>query len=112
MSMKGLVISALFVGLSGCSTTHDFLKMIESKAYDGAARAVSEYCERANKGIIKNERVEARREIRQRGFNGPPGPYIPFDDLDNKTAYGPGPVVLIYCADDEVPFGAWSGLIR
>ena len=106
-----LVVALMAVGLSGCGA-RDFLKQIESGAYDAAARGVSEYCERADRGVVAGERVEARREIRQRGKDGPAGPNYVVRGLDAKTAHGSGPVVRIWCVGEEVPEAVWQDLVR
>ena len=102
----------LAVILAGCATpTKDVLKSIESGAYDAAAESVSQYCKRLSRiDILDQERLEARREIRQRGSDGPvgPGPGV----LDDKTAYGRGPVIRIWCDGESVPASVWEDFIR
>lgn len=115
--MRKVVISPSIALLStflfGCSpSTHDFLKSVETKAYDQAASSVSKYCENTSSYIVDREGVEMAREIRQRGSSGPEGPLVEVQGLDNKTAYGPGPVVFIYCEGETVPNEAWNELIK
>ena len=105
-----LLMSVFLMGCSGA--TRDFLKAIETGAYDTAAEAVGKYCKRATGPIITAERIEARREIRQRGGYGPNGPRTQVDGLDDKTAYGSGPVVVIYCSGEIVPYEVWNSLVR
>ena len=108
------------LSLSGCSSQekiHDFVKDIEGKAYDRLAGAISEYCAKKNQdgiggSILTQEALEARREIRQRGHTGPPGPALLPGSLDEKTAYGPGPVMRIYCEGESVPEKLWQDFIR
>ena len=105
--MRYLIIISLiplFVGCTGAGK--DFLKALEGKAYDVAAKSVSEYCDRLQnmeynvRKLADEERVQGRREIRQRGGSGPNGP-------DGN----PGPVVVIWCAKDEpVPADVWPYL--
>ena len=95
--------------LAGCAPVVQVTKAVESKSYDVLARSFSEYCERAD--ILPRTRIEARREIRQRGASGPHGPVIP-EELDPKTAYGQGPVVRIWCEGEAVPDEVWPGLVR
>lgn len=98
--------AVLFAG--GCSA--DFLKQVETGAYDAAARTVSEYCERMDSDFATRERTEARREIRQRGTEGPGPVYV--EGLDEKTGNGRGPVVRIWCHGETVPAQVWQDLIR
>ncbi len=110
--MKKIIIVTAIL-LTGCSgKTHDFLKAIEGKAYDQAAKMASKYCERTDNRILRQERLEARREIRQRGFAGPEGPLVKPPKLDDKTAYGDGPVVRIWCEDEDVPSQVWDDFVR
>lgn len=112
--MRLTLTTVLALALSGCGTTHEFFKDIEGKAYDNAAAAASKYCENADQRplIIKRTRVEARREIRQRGENGPLAPTNPIAGLDEQTALGDGPVVIVYCVGDTVPDAVWEDLVR
>ncbi len=107
-------LAALALALSGCGTTHEFFKDIEHKAYDNAADAVSLYCKDADRRplVIKRTRVEARREIRQRGENGPFAPVTPVPGLDEHTALADGPVAIVYCEGDTVPPAVWEALVR
>ena len=103
--------------LSGCSTTHQLVKDVEGRAYDSLARAFSEYCERRSnfgvlRAVVDRERLEARREIRQRGTGGPVGPDSSLEGLDEKTAHGSGPIIRIYCAGESVPADVWADFIR
>lgn len=101
---------ALFA-LGGCNGG-GFLKDIESRAYDSAALAASEYCERGTNPILANERLEARREVRQRGTHGPLPPAEGVSGLDAHTAAGDGPVVRIWCQDERVPQEVWKDLVK
>ena len=60
--------------LAGCAG--DILDDIESQAYDKAAAKLSAYCARNAAKDLKwqRTRIEVRREIRQRGTDGPPPP--------------------------------------
>lgn len=106
--MQQLSIVFLLLFTVGCSA--DFLKSVESGAYDKAAAAVSTYCQNMDSALLEQQRVEARREIRQRGTEGPAPVF--FEGLDDKTAGGKGPVVRIYCHGDTVPTAVWGDLIR
>lgn len=105
MQVKILV---LMLFATGCSA--DFLKSIETGAYDKAADAVSLYCEQTDTDLLSQQRIEARREIRQRGTEGPAPVF--FEGLDDKTAGGKGPVVRIYCHGETVPTAVWGDLIK
>lgn len=115
---KYLIIISILI-LSGCNEnkikeTHDFFKAIEGKAYNAAAKSVSEYCKKAGELsiILDQERLEARREIRQRGNHGPLGPDFDVNGLDEKTMHGPGPVVRVWCEGETVPEVIWKDFIR
>ncbi len=114
--MRETIIAIVVVGmLGGCAyfeKAEGFLKQVENKSYDSAALGVSEYCERANSDIVLNERIQARRELRQRGTEGPAGPANPVDGLDKQTAQGEGPVVRIWCQGETVPAEVWNDLIK
>ena len=83
--------------LAGCAT--DFLDDIEDRAFDTAAEKLSDYCDRnADRGLTnQRSRIEVRREIRQRGTDGPPPPDPVPEGLDEQTAQGAGPVLMIWC---------------
>ena len=98
-----LVAVVLSTGCRG-----DFLKQVESGAYDQAAKTVSVYCEHMDSSLAQQERLEARREIRQRGLNGPAA--VSVEGLDDQTAGGHGPVVRIYCHGETVPVRVWEDL--
>lgn len=108
--MKRTALVVLTATIStGCNG--DFLKHMEGKAYDRAAKAVSEYCERVTfSDVLMQERMEARREIRQRGTQGPAP--ITLEGLDDQTAGGKGPIVRIYCHGEMVPTMVWKDLIK
>ncbi len=113
VAKSGLVLLAM-LPLVGCGTLgggRDVLKEIESGAYDSAAEMVSGYCERMGEAgkFVQRTRIEARREIRQRGTHGPPQPAEGIPGLDDKTAAGPGPLLLVYCAGDPdaLPAVVW-----
>jgi len=111
-----LILVLSFV-LMGCGTTNDFLKNVEGKAYDRTAHTITKYCELKNKDglagtIARQEALELRREIRQRGEQGPQGPTEKPEYLDDKTAYGPGPVVRIWCEGEPVPENVWWDFVR
>ena len=86
---------------TGCNGG-DILKQMEGKAYDKAAKAVSQ--------VLERERLEARREIRQRGTEGP-APVV-FKGLDEQTAGGKGPIIRIYCHGEPVPTEVWADLLK
>ncbi len=110
MLLRASLMVAFAVALGGCGAK-GFLKQLEGKAYDGAARAVSEYCEAlAGNALADQERLEARREIRQRGTGGPADLSHPI--LDDQTAKGDGPVVRIYCEGENVPASVTEDLVR
>lgn len=110
--MRYFTFLSLAIVLAGCETTEGFLKQIESGAYNAAARSVSEYCKRTSYDIVAVERVQARREIRQRGFSGPKGAVPGVKDLDKKTQHGPGPVVRIWCEGEEVPDVVFQDFVK
>jgi hypothetical protein len=94
--------------LAGCAS--DFLDDIEDQAFDRAAEQLSAYCARNTDQDLfrQRSRIEVRREIRQRGTNGPPPPDPVPDGLDEQTAQGEGPVLMIWCRGETngqgVPF--------
>jgi hypothetical protein len=107
--------------LAGCASD-DVLDHIEDRSWDAAAAKVSDFCARQFGDELwwQRTRIEARREIRQRGTHGPAGPaYVP-GLLDDKTAHGKGPVLMIWCADERtgdgaaypVPQAVWKGMVR
>lgn len=115
LNLLSLIPMTLMV--SGCGSTHDFVKDVEGKAYDRVSGAISKYCGGKTKdgviGIIAmQEALELRREIRQRGSTGPLGPNVKPELLDDKTAYGPGPIIRIYCDGERVPASMWDDFIR
>ncbi len=115
--MRSLALAISTALLVGCGTTHDFVKDVEGKAYDSVAGAITEYCKgKTHKGILgmiaRQEALELRREIRQRGKDGPQGPTDQVPLLDDKTAYGAGPVVRIWCDSESVPEDIWPDFIR
>jgi hypothetical protein len=106
--------------LVGCAS--DLLDDIEDEAYDKAAKKVSAYCARnAEKDLFwQRTRIEVRREIRQRGTDGPPPPVPIPEGLDEQTANGEGPVLIIWCRGETngqgvpfpVPDPVWRNMIR
>lgn len=106
--------------LAGCAG--DILDDIEDEAYDKVAKKLSDYCElsQSRDRFWQRTRIEVRREIRQRGRNGPEGPNPIPTGLDEKTANGTGPVLMIWCQGEangqEVPFPVsdeiWRNMIR
>ena len=115
MRLATVLVMATIV--AGCSTTHDFIKDVEGQAYDRLAHVFTKYCEgKTYEGslgdVAQQEALEARREIRQRGIGGPHGPAAKIPGLDDKTAYGNGPVVRIYCGGERVPQEVWADFIR
>jgi hypothetical protein len=106
--------------LAGCAS--DLLDDIEDQAFDRAAEKLSDYCARnANQGLFRQRsRIEVRREIRQRGTNGPPPPDPVPAGLDEQTAEGEGPVLMIWCPGETngqgvpfpVPDAVWRNMIR
>lgn len=117
----GILLLLALTGCAGIGAAGNFFKDLEQGAFDKAARAVSEYCEGAQTGglFAQRTRIEARREIRQRGTNGPPTP-TGIEGLDDQTAEGDGPVVIVWCKNETdgwsqpvaVPVDAWRMLIR
>ena len=115
--MFRLTIALMAVLLTGCASTHDLIKDFEGKGYDSLAEAFSEICAAKTKDgtfgmIARQEALEARREIRQRGKGGPHGPADKVRYLDDKTAYGFGPVVRVYCGGERVPNEIWGDFVR
>ena len=106
--------------LAGCAS--DILDDIEDRAFDKAAEKLSAYCARnAAKNLFRQRtRIEVRREIRQRGTDGPPPPDPIPEGLDERTANGRGPVLMIWCDRETngqavpfpVPDAVWRNMIR
>ena len=116
-SMKTLLTLSVIILIAGCGTTHDLVKDFEGKAYDSLAGAFTKYCEAKTRDgitgmVARQEALEARREIRQRGKGGPHGPTDKVQYLDDKTAYGNGPVVRIWCGGERVPVDLWQDFVR
>lgn len=119
-ALRGAAALAVMLALVGCSG--DLLDDIEDRKYDAAAEKVSAYCAKAAGGDLwlQRTRIEARREIRQRGSNGPVGPLVVIDGLDLKTAHGSGPVLVVWCEGERtgdgfpypVPPAVWQGMVR
>lgn len=118
---RWLLLILLVPLLTGCFAStekvHDFVKDVEGKAYDRVAGAITKYCKGKTKDgtfgrIAKQEALELRREIRQRGNAGPQGPTEKPEYLDDKTAYGLGPVVRIWCEGEPVPENVWWDYVR
>jgi hypothetical protein len=96
---------------AGCAG--DFLEDIEDQAYDKAAAKLSAYCARnATRDLAwQRSRIEVRREIHQRGTDGPPPP---------DPVPGSGPVLMIWCQGETngqavpflVPDPVWRNMIR
>ena len=107
-----ITVASLLGGCAYLDKAGDFLKQIETGAYDAAAKGISEYCERADSPLAIQERIEARRELRQRGTDGPVGPFNWIEGLDEKTMTADGPVIRIYCRGEDVPDAVWKDLIR
>jgi hypothetical protein len=106
--------------LAGCAGD-DLLDDIEDEAYDSAADQLSDFCDRnANDLSRQRTRIEVRREIRQRGTDGPPPPDPIPEGLDEQTANGEGPVLMIWCRGETngqgvpfpVPDSVWRNMIR
>ena len=105
--------------LPGCTT---LLDDIENQAFDAAAEKLSAFCARNADGSLfrQRTRIEVRREIRQRGTDGPSGPDPIPEGLDDRTANGAGPVLMIWCEGEtngqnvpfEVPDAVWRNMIR
>ncbi len=115
--MKTIITLISTAFLAGCASTHELVKDFEGKAYDRLAQAFSEYCEaKTGEGTIgmiaRQEALEGRREVRQRGTGGPQGPTEKPEYLDDKTAYGAGPVVRIWCDGGQVPPEVWEDFVR
>jgi hypothetical protein len=112
-------LSALWL-LAGCAG--DILDDIEDRSFDAAADKLSAYCARnASQGLFRQRsRIEVRREIRQRGTDGPPPPDPVPEGLDEQTAQGDGPVLMIWCRGETngqgvpfaVPDAVWRNMIR
>ena len=106
--------------LAGCAS--DILDDIEDLAFDAVADKLSTYCARkADEGLFsQRSRIEVRREVRQRGTDGPPPPDPIPEGLDEQTANGAGPVIMIWCEGETngqgvlfpVPTAVWSNMIR
>jgi hypothetical protein len=106
--------------LAGCAG--DFLDDIEDQAFDEAAEKLSAYCARVaiDNLFVQRTRIEVRREIRQRGTDGPPPPDPIPEGLDERTAKGAGPVLMIWCEGETngqsepfpVPTAVWRNMIR
>lgn len=109
---KTIFLTAILLTAGCSSTTKGFLKSIEGKAYDTAANSASKYCDNMTGPIATQERLEARREIRQRGTNGPLPTDANIPGLDHQTAYGSGPVIRIWCKGEEVPSAVWTDFVR
>jgi hypothetical protein len=87
-----------------------------------AAQKLSAYCDRnADQGLSQQRsRIEVRREIRQRGTDRPPPPDPIPAGLDEQTANGAGPVLMIWCRGETngqgvpflVPDAVWRNMIR
>lgn len=125
-----LYLALAFVSVAGlaCSTraptVEEFVKALERNAYDEIAHVFSEFCARTSSGgpFIDHTRIELSREIRQNGSNGPSPPTTPTGEIANdagsqrlidpNTGFGHGPVVVVYCAADEVPPAVWRRLDR
>ena len=106
----------MVLSVTACAS---FWKDVEGKAYDKVAEQVSDYCSsRTSSDPLKQllyleERIETRREIRQRGTQGPgPAPEWTVPEIGENTAYGDGPVFLVYCQYDEVPDEVWNDFVR
>ena len=117
MRLRLMIAACTATLLAGCGTTHELIKDIEDKAYNSLAKAFSQYCDKVpNEGavgdIAKLERIELRREIRQRGHSGPKGPGYVVAGLDDQTANGPGPVIYVACTGDPVPEDLWLWMVR
>lgn len=108
--MKALTVAALSMALTGCGAM-DILDPAEDDMWDVIATIESQWCKDSIQWVERT-RVEYRREVRQRGEGGPAGPVEPVEGLDDKTAYGPGPVMVFYCEGDTVPREVWEGLVR
>ena len=106
--------------LAGCAS--DILDDIEDQAFDKVAEKLSAHCDRiGGKSLfVQRTRIEVRREIRQRGTDGPPPPDPIPAGLDKQTANGAGPVLMIWCRGEtngqDVPFpvptAVWRNMIR
>jgi hypothetical protein len=117
---RALVITITALSLAGC--TGDIFDDIEDQRWDELATKVSDYCTRADRDNlwVQRTRIESRREIRQRGRGGPVGPDVPPEGLDEKTAYGAGPVLMVWCHGETngqgeaypVPDPVWDGMVR
>ena len=114
------ILAAGVCGLGGCEhlqKAKEFTKTVEGHGYDKAAVAGSSYCKGAkfdffgfSDKLITQERLELRREIRQRGENGPDLPQV--DGLDEKTQKGNGPVIRVYCEGETVPKEVAEDFVR
>lgn len=90
-----------------------FLKRFEHRLFDAAANALGKVIKAAEQsGDLDRFMVEFRREIRQRGNRGPAGPLRPVPGLDQKTAEGDGPVIMVWARGSTVPDEVWPTLVR
>ena len=106
--------------LAGCVA--GVVKDIEHQTYDEAAEELSAFCARnAERGRFwQRSRIEMLREIRQRGSHGPAPPDPIPEGLDERTAKGAGPVVMVWCRGETngqeepfpVPPAVWQNMIR
>lgn len=106
--------------LAGCAG--DMIDDIEHQSLDDTAARISAYCAR-NPDVDRfwqRTDIEMRREIRQRGTHGPPPPDPVPEGLDERTAEGTGPVLMIWCRGHTngegepfpVPASVWHNMIR
>ena len=115
--MKLIWVTPVLLGVMGCSSLGggrlDFLEALEEGAYDTAAEQLSSYCKKVtavDSPTLAEERIEVRREIRQRGDNGPGSVDVPF--LDEQTSRGEGPVIRIWCEGETVPEEIWKDYVK
>ena len=113
--MSALILIPVILS-TGCA--HDFWKDVEGRVYDSVAEQISDYCKITTDDPLKSvlreeERIEMRREVRQRGENGPgPAPAWTVPEIGENTAYGKGPVMRIWCEGEEVPDIIWQDYVR
>ncbi len=110
--MKLLLVIPVLLAINGCASL-SFLEALEQSAFDTAAAKLSTYCKKVtavDSPLITEERIEVRREIRQRGDNGP-GP-VDLRFLDRRTSRGGGPAIRIWCEGETVPIEVWRDYVK
>ncbi len=93
------------------------IKNIEDEAYDDIANTLGQLIKAAEQDEkLKRTIYEFFREMRQRGNRGPKGPDHTVErngtKLDNQTANGHGPVIMMWWRGQDVPDDVWPLLVR